>query len=94
MQLIHQAVTLDLKNGQLLIGDNKGHIIRSIYIKFPEEALNAYRLCIKDVHQGCFGFIHEAILGEEDAENYITSNLKMNIKKCIIKQSYVDYDCF
>ena len=50
MQLLYQAATLDLNKGVLLIGNNKGHIIRGIRIKCPTEIIDSYNLCINDVH--------------------------------------------
>ena len=72
MQLLHQAATLDLNKGVLLIGNNKGHIIRGIWIKCPTEIIDSYKLCINDVHQSTFQFTTEALLGDEDPEHYIT----------------------
>ena len=94
MQLLHQAATLDLNKGVLLIGNDKGHIIRGIWIKFPTEVIDSYRLCMKDVHQSTFQFTTEALLGDEDPEHYISPTLKLNIEKAIRKQCYVDNSSF
>ena len=93
-QLLHQAVTLDLNKGLLLIGNNKGQVIRGIWITFSVELLSSYRLCMKDIHKESFAFTSEAQIGFEDPDYYIKPNNKLEIEKSIRKQCYVDYNSF
>ena len=94
MQLLHQAATLDLNKGLLLIGNNKGQVIRGIWISFSSALLSSYRLCMKDIHKESFAFTSEALIGVEDPDYYINPNNKLEVEKSIRKQCYVDYNSF
>ena len=93
-QLLHQAATLQLNYGLLLIGDCEGEIIRGIWIHFGESILRNYCKCVCGIYEKHLSFTTEALEGTQNAERYISDNTKEEIKEAIKKQEYVDMESF
>ena len=55
--LIHQAATLKIQKGLLIIGDRDGSIIRGIWIHFGNEFIQNYTKCLEVIYKNNFTFI-------------------------------------
>ena len=94
IQLLHQAATLQMQRGLLLIGDREGNIIRGIWIIFDDELLNDYCICLAEIHNKNFEFIRKALEGLQEIQSYIDRKTRFSIDQAIEKQEYVDYESF
>ena len=60
-QLIHQAATLQVRKGLLLIGDRAGKLIRGIWINFEQRLLESYKSCLACIYRKNFKFTIDAL---------------------------------
>ena len=94
MQLLHQAATINIRDGLFLIGNSNGDIIRGIWIHFSDDLIQSYQLCVNDIHERHFKFTSNALQGENAPLSYINSDDKAAIDSAIEKQTYVDWNSF
>ena len=81
LQLLHQAATLNIKYGLLLIGERTGSLIRGIWVHFSDDLIETYRSCMNDIHVKFFRFTTDALRGTNDAVSYIKENERKKKKR-------------
>ena len=93
-QLIHQASTLQITKGVLVIGDKDGNVIRGVWINFDQELIDNYCRCLDGIYKENFSFTFEALEGRNDVTHYLDGDTRTAIQDAIKKQEYVDFDSF
>ena len=93
-QLIHQAATLQIQKGLLIIGDRDGNIIRGIWIHFDNDLIQNYCKCLEGIYKNNFTFTLNALEGTREASYYINVTTTKLIEEAIKKQEYVDMESF
>ena len=69
--MIHQAATLQIQKGLLIIVDRDGNIIREIWIHFGNKLIQDYTECLEGIYKNNFTFSLNALEGTREASYYI-----------------------
>ena len=82
-QLIHQAATLQIQKGLLIIVDRDGNIIREIWIHFGNKLIQDYTECLEGIYKNNFTFTLNALEGTREANYYINVTTQKIIEEAI-----------
>ena len=90
IQLLHQAVALGINQSILLIGDNKGRILKGIWVNFPSSIIDAYEKCMDDVYENSLSFLYRAKIQGKTIQETITEDEIIRVQTCLSHQEYID----
>jgi hypothetical protein len=89
IQLLHQAVTMGINQSILLIVDNKGRILKGIWVYFPTAMIDAYEKCMDDVYENSLSFLYRAKIQGKTIQEAITEDEIIKVQTCLSHQEYI-----